>query len=124
MQLITAIGIIIFWVIFFTIGFKNPNYPEFYSKFEYSFLLPDTFLVIVLILAYINKLNYRWQKFTHIAAGAMIFLGLCDFSFNILNDMYTVGIYGMLYALINIWCIVFGFVQIKVSNKSDRRSIF
>lgn len=115
LQLLTAIGLIAFWTAFFTIGFENPDYPDYYSKFEHSFPLPDSFLCIVLVLAYFNRKNNSWKNYTLIAAGAMIFLGLCDFSFNIMNGMYSVGVAdGIMNAFINIWCVGFGAWQMKI----------
>ena len=118
LQLLTAIGLVLFWTVFFKIGFENPNYPSYYNKFEHSFPLPDSFLCIILLLAYFNRNNIQWKKYTLIAAGAMIFLGLCDFSFNVMNGMYAVGITdGIMNAFINIWCVGFGIWQIyAVSN--------
>jgi hypothetical protein len=114
LQLLTAIGLILFWTAFFTIGFENPDYPSYYVKFEHSFPLPDSFLCIVLFVAYYNRNNVRWKSYTLIAAGAMIFLGLCDFSFNVLNGMYTVGLTdGIMNAFINSWCVGFGAWQMK-----------
>ncbi len=45
LQLATAVGIILFWMAFFTIGFESPAYPSYYTKFEHSFPLPDAFFV-------------------------------------------------------------------------------
>ncbi|MCO5247504.1 MAG: hypothetical protein M9887_00925 [Chitinophagales bacterium] len=124
LQLVSAIGITVFWLVFFLVGFENPNYPSYYTYFEHSFPLPDTFLVIMLMAAFFNRTNYRWKKFTNIAAGAMIFLSLCDFSFNILNGMYTIGIVdAILNVFINIWCFIFGIIQIIAAEKVSRNSI-
>lgn len=118
LQLLTAIGLVLFWIAFFSIGFENPNYPTYYTKFEHSFPLPDTFLCIILLIAYINRKKENWKNYTLIAAGAMIFLGLCDFSFNILNGMYSVGIAdAIMNAFINIWCVGFGAWQVYVARK-------
>lgn len=118
LQLLTAIGLILFWAAFFTIGFENPEYPTYYTKFEHSFPLPDAFLCIVLLMAYFNRKTDKWKNYTFIAAGAMIFLGLCDFSFNAMNGMYTVGIAdGIMNAFINIWCVGFGAWQVYKARK-------
>ena len=118
LQLLTAIGLILFWTAFFTIGFENPDYPTYYTKFEHSFPLPDSFLCIVLLMAYFNRKTDKWKNYTFIAAGAMIFLGLCDFSFNTMNGMYTVGVAdGILNAFINIWCVGFGAWQVRIAMK-------
>lgn len=116
LQLLTAIGLILFWTAFFVIGFENPNYPSYYEKFEHSFPLPDSFLCVILMLAYLNRRKTIWKSYTLIAAGAMVFLGLCDFSFNILNGMYVVGwADGIMNAFINSWCVGFGVWQIKIA---------
>ena len=118
LQLLTAIGLILFWTAFFTIGFENPNYPTYYTKFEHSFPLPDSFLCIVLLMAYFNRNKIYWKNYTLVAAGAMLFLGLCDFSFNIMNGMYIVGLAdGIMNAFINIWCVGFGAWQVRVAMK-------
>jgi hypothetical protein len=80
--------------------------------------LPDSFLCIILFLAFKNRKTTNWKIYTLIAAGAMVFLGLCDFSFNILNGMYQVGIIdSMMNAFINIWCVGFGLFQIFFIQK-------
>ena len=118
LQLLTAIGLILFWAAFFTIGFENPNYPTYYTKFEHSFPLPDSFLCIVLLMAYFNRNKIHWKNYTLVAAGAMLFLGLCDFSFNIMNGMYIVGLAdGIMNAFINVWCVGFGVWQVRVAMK-------
>lgn len=114
LQMATAIGTALFWTLFFTLGFENPNYPSYYTKFEHSFPLPDSFMIIMLLLAFFNRKNEKWKMFTLIAAGAMIFLGLCDFSFNSMNGMYKVGLAdGFMNAFINVWSVGFGVWQIR-----------
>ena len=115
LQLLTAIGLILFWTAFFAIGFENPNYPAYYTKFEHSFPLPDAFICMVLLFAYFNRNKEQWKNYTLMTAGAMIFLGLCDFSFNIMNGMYSVGLAdGVMNAFINVWCVGFGAWQVFV----------
>ena len=112
LQLATAIGTALFWILFFTVGLDSPGYPEYYLKFEHSFPLPDIFIILMLICAFLNRENEKWKSFTLLSAGAMIFLGLCDFSFNIMNGMYTIGVAdSILNAIINIWSVGFGAFQ-------------
>lgn len=118
LQLLTAIGLIAFWIAFFTIGFENPEYPDYYTKFEHSFPLPDTFICVVLLLTYFKRNKPQWKSYTLLAAGAMIFLGLCDFSFNAMNGMYSVGLAdGIMNAFINVWCVGFGAWQVRMAMK-------
>jgi hypothetical protein len=118
LQLATAIGTAIFWIAFFTVGFENPAYPSYYSKFEHSFPLPDSFMTAMLLCAFFNRKNEKWKFFSLIAAGSMIFLGLCDFSFNILNGIYSVGLPdSIMNAGINIWSVGFGVWQVCAVSK-------
>lgn len=118
LQLATAIGTSIFWIVFFTIGFENAAYPSCYKVFEYCFPLPDSFMIAMLFLAFLNRRNERWKKFTLVAGGAMIFLGLCDFSFNSMNRMYTISAAdGFLNVFINAWSVGFGFFQVRAAWK-------
>lgn len=114
LQLGTAIGIILFWISFFVFGFDHTIYPSYYTKFEHSFPIPDAFLCSMLFMAFYKRKTNYWLFYTLIASGAMIFLGFCDASFNILNGIYFVGIVdGFLNVFINIWCILFGIFQIR-----------
>ena len=114
LQLITAIGFIAFWTLYFTIGFANEAYPVCYEAFENSFPIPDAFIIIMLLLAWWNseRNSIKAEQLTRIAGGAMIFLGLCDSSFNIMNGMYQISTTEFfMNAGINLWCIGFGAYQ-------------
>jgi len=118
LQLLTSVGLILFWIVFFTVGFEHPQSPPCYLAFEHSFPLPDLFLSILLLLAYCKRRKTQWHHYTLAAAGAMIFLGLCDFSFNMMNGMYTIRwTDGLINAVINLWCVVFGAWQLYVGRR-------
>ncbi len=55
-------------------------------------------------------LNKPWgSKLSLVAAGALVFLGLLDFSFNIQNGIYmTSTVELVLNAFINVWCVGLG----------------
>lgn len=111
LQLITAIGLILFWTAYFTIGFANDAYPLCYKTFENCFPLPDAFITIVLFVAWFKRNSHRplSNQLTRVAGGSMIFLGLCDISFNTLNGMYTISVVELLMnGFINLWCLGFG----------------
>lgn len=115
LQLATGIGLLLFWAAFFTVGLAPANPPPGYFQFEHSFTVPDIILAIGLIIA-----GWWWlgtdpalRKAAHVlslvCAGALIFLGLLDISFNVQNGMYTSGWVDAVLALaINAWCIGFG----------------
>jgi hypothetical protein len=111
LELITAIGFILFWIGFFTIGLAPANPPECYFAYEHSFPLPDIITAIAMIAGGILLLkgSNKGRMLSLACSGALIFLGLLDFSFNIQNGVYLVSAMDMvLNAFINIWCVAFG----------------
>jgi hypothetical protein len=92
LQIIFAAGLIGFWIYFFLFENKDPEKEEYYLKHERSFPLPDLGLITVtLIIAAIGLLsNQKYGVFfTVVAGGALLFLGLIDFSFNLQNKRFT-----------------------------------
>ncbi len=111
LELLTGVGLILFWVGFFTIGLAPKNPPKGYMEYEHSFPLPDGLLAVLLLIAGILLLlNNPWGgNLSLIAAGALIFLGVLDFSFNIQNGVYKISKSDLiLNAFINVWCVGFG----------------
>ena len=87
----TGVGIVIFSVLFLTRGLAPANPPACYFPFEHSFLLPDSILALILLIAggllAIGRPSGRLLSLP--CAGGLVFLGLVDFSFNILNGVYV-----------------------------------
>ena len=111
LELLTGVGLILYWIGFFTIGLAPKNPPQGYLEYEHSFPLPDGLLAILLLVAGILLLlsNPLGSNLSLIAAGALVFLGLLDFSFNIQNGIYKISKSDLiLNAFINIWCVGFG----------------
>jgi len=111
LELLTAVGLILFWIGFFTIGLAPKNPPKGYMEYEHSFPLPDGLLALLLLVAGILLLlNNPWGgHLSLVAAGALIFLGVLDFSFNIQNGVYKISKSDLiLNAFINVWCVGFG----------------
>jgi hypothetical protein len=110
-MIITAMGILLFWVVFFTIGLGPQNPPPCYFVFEHSFPVADTVLAIALLISGILlRRNRPFGKDLGLAScGALIFLGLLDTSFNLLNGMYAISAMDtLLNGFINAYCIIFG----------------
>jgi hypothetical protein len=118
LEIISGTGVILFWLLFFTVGLAPKNPPDCYFAFEHSFPLPDITLSIVIIVAGISLLKNKLIGYllSLSGAGAFVFLGLLDFSFNAQNGMYALGGADLfLNAFINIWCVAFGiFVVIRM----------
>jgi hypothetical protein len=111
LELITAIGFILFWIGFFTIGLAPANPPQCYFAYEHSFPLPDIITAIAMIAGGILLLkgSDTGRAISLACSGALVFLGLLDFSFNIQNGVYLVSTMDMiLNGFINIWCVGFG----------------
>lgn len=115
----TSIGLVLFWTAFFAFGLASEHAPPCYLVYEHAFPLPDILLAFVLFYGAI----LRWQKkplankFLVPAGGALIFLGLLDFSFNFQNGIYLLSTADLfLNAFINLWCVVFGWLLIQKSS--------
>ena len=111
LEMITAAGLILFWIGFFTVGMAPESAPECYFVYEHAFPLPDLVLAMVLLASAILLLRESplGRTLALVAAGALIFLGLVDFSFNLQNSVYLSSALDLiLNAFINIWCVAFG----------------
>jgi hypothetical protein len=122
LELLTGIGIIFFWIGFFTIGLAPDNPPPCYFAYERSFPLADIILSIAILASGIlllkNKESGRTLSF--VCAGGLMFLGLLDFSFNIQNGIYMTSMVDLaLNAFINVWCVGFSVaIAVLLSRKS------
>jgi len=95
-QLLIAVGLIGFWVMFYFTEVKNRKMSEVEFKHEISFPLPDLLWVLPnLIVAAIGLLLEQWfgYFFTVTAASGMMFLGLIDLAFNLQNKKFNVKEY-------------------------------
>jgi hypothetical protein len=110
-QIATGIGIVIFWLLFFTVGMAPARPPSCYFAYEHSFPPPDTILAIALVASGINSLNDgTWGRGLSLAcAGGLLFLGLIDFSFTAQNGGFDGPIAEVLQAsIISLWCVGLG----------------
>jgi hypothetical protein len=122
LEIVTGVGILLFWVAFFTVGMAPENASPAYFAYEYSFVVADMLLVITLIVAGILLLRGRRLGIvlSLAAAGALIYLGLVDMAYNVRNGVYMASSVDLvLNAAINLWCVGFGFAIIVISRKFD-----
>jgi hypothetical protein len=97
-EVITAMIIIGFWVGWFLDIFKSidPAHPLYdtYIAFETSFPIPDTWIVILLLIsAYgIFREKQYGTPLAIAAGGALVFLGLIDSSFYLQQGIYQYDI--------------------------------
>lgn len=121
LEIVTGVGILLFWAAFFTVGMAPENPPPGYFAYEHSFPLPDGLMCVLLIVAGILLLKNKKVAMilSLVASGALMFLGLLDFSFNLQNGVYAASTLDLvLNAFINAWCVGFGLFLAIVTGKS------
>lgn len=111
MELAIAVGIISFWIAFFSVDLVNiddPHLEKIYLAFESAFPVADISLSIVLIIGGIGLLKKMpfGFLFSLLGGASLIFLGLLDVSFNTQNGIYLLGIgEAILNISINLLCL-------------------
>jgi len=114
LELVLAVGIILFWVDFFLadgVHISDPCLKEKYLAFESAFPVPDAYLSIVLVIGSIGLLRKKsYGRFFSLIGGAsLVFLGLLDISFNTQHGIYLLGLgEAALNLLINLMCLGVG----------------
>jgi nucleoside-diphosphate-sugar epimerase len=115
LQLLTAVGLLGYWVLFYSVGLAPEELPAGYFAFQNSFTAPD----IILALAFVRAATWllsgdglrrrRGQGLSLACGGAMLFLGMLDISFNLLGSVYTLWSVDLVVEMtVNAWCIGFG----------------
>jgi nucleoside-diphosphate-sugar epimerase len=117
LQLLTAAGLFLYWILYFTVGVAPDNPPPGYFVFQNSFTFADLILALLLARAATYLLGANpirrviGRGLSLICAGALLFLGGLDISFNFQNQIYlTWSIDMALEVAVNIWCLGFGFL--------------
>ena len=117
LQTVFAIGIVLWWASYFA----SPHPKNAVQIYESAFPLPDlAWLTPLLVQA--ARANFRGSRFaplwTAAAGGALVFLGVLDFSFNLQHGVYTLSLAnGLLNGFINAACIFFGLWSITWSKR-------
>jgi hypothetical protein len=112
LELITALGIILFWIYFFIVENASSSNTSIYLAFQRSFPLADIgWLAPSLIIGAIGLIQKQrfGTVFSLAGSGALILLALLDVSFNVINGIYTKSpAYGMMHGCLNLWALLFG----------------
>jgi hypothetical protein len=111
--LVTAVVTVAYWVDFFWHGAVNVVEEEWYIRFERSFPVADAFMAGCATVAAIGLLmdDSFGAAFGLVTAGALIFLGLMDITFNVDNGLYKYAATSWPMrgeVVINVWCLAFG----------------
>lgn len=111
LMIVTGLGIALYWLMFYTVGMAPATPPPGYFAFEHAFWPADLLLALGLIFAGARQLTGKsgGRPLALVCAGALMFLGVLDISFNLQNGVYGIGPAELLgNAFINLWCVGFG----------------
>ena len=123
-QLVTAVGLVVFWIGFFAFDLIPDDAPACYLVYEKAFPGPDMALAGVLAWAAVMQLRgaRRAGAVGLAAGGALAFLGLLDASYNLQNGIYALSTPDLvLNASINLWATGFGVVSVVFYVRGYRR---
>jgi hypothetical protein len=88
--LVTAVLTVAYWVDFFLHGTVNVVEEEWYIRFQQTFPVADAWMSACALVGAIGLLTGSdlGVAFSLVAAGALVFLGLMDVTFNVENGLY------------------------------------
>jgi hypothetical protein len=117
-QIIYALGIIIFWILFFLFDNNSNEKSEVFLAHERAFPVPDlgylTPCLLVGSIGLLNRKNYGFL-FSLLAGSSLIFLALLDTTFGILQGLFTTNLAeGAVYGFISVALLLFGIIIILV----------
>jgi hypothetical protein len=111
LELMTAAGLFLYWILYFTVGVAPENPPSGH------FVVADLILAALLVRAATLLLRpdpiqrVLGRGLSLVCSGALLFLGGLDISFNLQHAIYlTPSVNMFMEVAINIWCLVFGFL--------------
>ncbi|WP_131809351.1 hypothetical protein [Mycobacteroides immunogenum] len=106
-----AVGILGYWISFFTSGEVHAAKDACYLVFQRNFPAPDGATALFGVISAVGLVrNKDWAVLWGlVAAGGILFLGLIDISYNVWNGMYSSFSAAMLAEnMINIVCMTLG----------------
>ncbi len=109
--IITALGIILYWLDFYLRGRVHVIKDEWYLRFERAFSLADLWMALCAIVGAIGLLSHQTYGliFGLLTASSLIFLAVIDITFNIQNSLYRRNAQSMQVEIfINVWSLGFG----------------
>jgi hypothetical protein len=113
--LVTGVVTVAYWADFFLRGTVHVVEEDWYLRFERAFPVADGFLAVASLVAGVGLLRGEGygEAFGLVAAGALLFLGLMDVTFNVQNGLFRLlpGSAAMwAEVVINVWSLALGIV--------------
>jgi dihydroflavonol-4-reductase len=111
LELMTAAGLFLYWILYFTVGVAPENPPS--GHFVFADLILAALLVraATLLLRPDPIQRVLGRGLSLVCSGALLFLGGLDISFNLQHAIFlTPSVNMFMEVAINIWCLVFGFL--------------
>lgn len=110
---VTAVVTVAYWLDFFLRGTVQAVEEEWYLRFERAFPVADGWMAACSLVSAVGLFtgSSYGTVFGLLAAGALVFLGLMDLSFNLQNGMFRLlpGSGQMwVEVVIVVWCLVLG----------------
>ncbi|MFH1010685.1 MAG: hypothetical protein V1784_05560 [bacterium] len=126
LELALVAGTITYWTYFFLVGAPRSicgQLGDGYLMYERAFPAADGLLCVALLTGAIGLLQRRsYGPILSLAAGgALIFLGVLDVSFNLMNGIYFISVcQGIANGLLNLVCIASGGTLLGLQAKHVR----
>ena len=120
MLVITAAGTTLYWLDFFLRGTVHVVEEDWYLRFERSFPVADAWMAVASAVAAAGLFadaDYG-IAFALVAAGALVFLGLMDLTFNVQNKLFRLlPRSGEMWTEVVIitWCLTLGVLLLSYS---------
>ena len=107
LEILTGLGVIAFWVLFYTTEWMAPkNPPPGYLSHERAFVWPDSLMAVTLVAAGILlflKISLG-HSLSLACSGALLFLGVIDLAYNFQNGLFRGRLAEVVPGLaINLW---------------------
>jgi len=119
-QRIAALAVVCFWISFWN---DHHDLPANVVDFEWCFLLPDILWIVGafwLASHWLMKSDGRASIATAVAGSSLVYLGMLDAICNFRHGQYA-GSRGVLNAVVNVACLLFGSANIWYANARSKR---
>ena len=113
----TAVGMVYYWIDFYTKGEVQVTKDDWYTKFEKAFVPADLWTSACAVVGAVGLLTGKTYGllFAILAAGSLIFLASMDITFNIQNKLYSLVASSnqmKFEVVINVWTLALGIILI------------